>query len=158
VLRLSSVWESFVFVSRRGPLGQSGVERLESGWFSWATGCPSAFLSLAGRDGLVTRVVSWGVIPSLSAWTYAPYLQGYLTSSSHSPCLKDNTPGEGCLTEVRQGRPITLAGIMEWCAGATIITAREATSVDAFSRCVAGPTWEALSPLSESPVAYIHVA
>ena len=26
---LGSAWESFVFVSRRGPLGRSGVERLE---------------------------------------------------------------------------------------------------------------------------------
>ena len=41
-LCLGSVRESFVFVSRRGPLGRSGVGRLESGWFSWATVCPSA--------------------------------------------------------------------------------------------------------------------
>ena len=40
-LCFGSVWESFVLVSRQGPLGQSGVGRLLSDWFSWATCCPS---------------------------------------------------------------------------------------------------------------------
>ena len=81
-----SVWESFVLVSRRGPLGQSGVGRLDPGWFSWATGCPGAVPSLASRDGLVTRTGARGSSPVLSAWVYVPYLQGYLASLSHSPC------------------------------------------------------------------------
>ena len=90
-------------------------------------------------------MAAWGSSLVLSAWTYASHPQGSPTSFSHSPCLKDSTPGEGYLTEVRQGHPVTLAGVMEWCAGATIITIREAMSVDGLSRCVAGPAWEALS-------------
>jgi len=86
-----------------------------------------------------------GSSPILSAWANASYPQGYLMSSSRSFCPKDNTPGEGCLTEVRQGCPVTLPSVMELCAGMTIITAQEATPVDALSRCVAGPTGEALS-------------
>ena len=72
-LFVGSVWESFVFVSRRGPLSQSGVGRLESGWFSWATGCPSAVPSWASRDSLVTRMVARGSSPVLSACAYATY-------------------------------------------------------------------------------------
>ena len=81
-----SVWESFVLVSRRGPLGQSGVGRLESGWFSWAMGCPSTVPSSLSWDSSVTRMVARGSSPVLSAWVYAPYLQGYLTSSLRRPC------------------------------------------------------------------------
>ena len=84
-LCLDPVLESFVHVSCRGPLGQSRVGGLEPGWFSWATGCPSAVLSSANRDGLVTRMVARGSSPVLSAWVYAPHLQGYFTSSLHSP-------------------------------------------------------------------------
>ena len=36
-LCLGTVGVSFVLVSRRGPLGQSGVGWHESSWFSWAT-------------------------------------------------------------------------------------------------------------------------
>ena len=86
-LCLGSVWESFVLVSRRVPLGQSGVGWLESGWFSWATGCLSAIPYWASRDSLVTRMVTRGSSPVLSACAYATYLQGYLMSSSCSPCL-----------------------------------------------------------------------
>ena len=50
-LCLGSTEESFVFVSRWGPLDQSGVRRLESGWFSWAAGCLSAVPSLVSWDG-----------------------------------------------------------------------------------------------------------
>ena len=85
-LCLGPVWESFVLVSRRGPLSQSGVGRLESGWFSWATGCPSVVPSSTSRDSLVTQMVARGSSPVLFAWAYAPYPQGYLTSSLRSPC------------------------------------------------------------------------
>ena len=74
VLCLDPVWESFVLVSHRGPLDQSRVGRLESGWFSWATGCPSVVPSSTSRDSLVTRMVARGSPPVLSAWVYAPYL------------------------------------------------------------------------------------
>ena len=63
-LCLGSVRESFVLVSRRGPLDQSGVGRLESGWFSWAAGCLSTVPSSASRGGLVTRTVARGHLPS----------------------------------------------------------------------------------------------
>ena len=100
-LCLGFVWKSFILVSRRGPLGQSGVGRLESGWFSRATGCPSAVPSLASLDSMVTRMAARRSSPVLSAWTYASHPQGSPTSFSHSPYLKDSTPGEGYLTEVR---------------------------------------------------------
>ena len=85
VLCLDPVWESFVLVSHRGPLDQSRVGRLEFGWFSWATGCPSVVPSLVNLDGLVTRMVARGSSPVLSAWVYIPYLQGYLVSPLRSP-------------------------------------------------------------------------
>ena len=85
-LCLGSVWESFVFVSHWGPLGQSGVGWFESGWFSWVTGCPSVVPSWASRDSLVTRMVAQGSSPVLSTWVYIPYRQGYLTSPLRSPC------------------------------------------------------------------------
>ena len=112
-LCLDPVWESFVLASRRGPLGQSGVGRLESGWFSWATGCPSAVPSFASLDSLVTRMAAWGSSLVLSSWTYASYPQRYRTSSPRSLCLKDSTPGEGCLTAAKRSRPVTPAGVME---------------------------------------------
>ena len=73
-----------------------------------------------------------------------------------APARRAARPVRGALPRSCGGRPVTLAGVMEWCAGAAIITAREATSVDAFSRCVAGPTWEALSPVREPCSLYSH--
>ena len=49
----------------------------------------------------------------------------------------------------RTARPVTLAGVMEWCAGATIITVWEATSVDALSCSVARPARAVLSSIKE---------
>jgi len=102
-LCLGSVWESFVLVSRRGPLGRSGVGRLASGWFSWATDCPSAVPSRISRDGLVTRMAARGSSPVLSAWANAPYQEGYLMPSLRSPYPQDSASGEGCLTKARRG-------------------------------------------------------
>ena len=85
-LCLGTVGVSFVLVSRRGPLGQSGVGRLDPGWFSWATGCPGAVPSSASRGALVTQTVARGSSPILSAWVYDPYLQGYPVSLFRSPC------------------------------------------------------------------------
>ena len=98
-----SVWESFVLVSHRGPLDQSGLGKFESGWFSWATGCPSTVPSSTSQDSLVTRMVARGSPPVLSAWVYTPYLQGYLTSSFRSPCSQGSAPGKGFLTKIRWG-------------------------------------------------------
>ena len=103
VLCLCTIGVSFVLISRRGPLGQSGVGWLDPGWFSWATGCPCAVPSRISRGGLITRMVVRGSPPVLSAWAYVPYLQGYLMSPLRSTCQQDDTPGEGCITEVRPG-------------------------------------------------------
>ena len=112
-LCLGSVRESFVLVSRRGPLDQSGVRRLESGWFSWAASCLSAVPSLVSRDSLLTPEFARGSSPVLSVCTYASYPQSYHTSSPRSFCRKDSTPGEGRLTAVRRSHPVTPAGVME---------------------------------------------
>ena len=156
-LCLGTVRASFVLVSRRGPLGQSGVGWLDPGWFSWATRCPGAVPSLASRDGLVTRMDARGSSPVLSAWVYAPHLQGYLVSLLRSSCPWDSTPGEGCLTEAGQG----VSGHTRWrnrvVRRATIITAWEGTFVDALSRSVAGPARAALSLCQGGPVAYVYV-
>ena len=85
-LCLGTVEVSFVLVSRRGPLGQSGVGWLDPCGFSWATGCPGDVPSLASRGGPVIRTDARGSSPVLSVWVYVPYLQGYLTSSFRSPC------------------------------------------------------------------------
>jgi len=53
-------------------------------------------------------------------------------------------PERGGLPRPDRGCQVTPAGVMEWCAGATIITAREGTSVDALSRSVARPAGAAL--------------
>ena len=74
VLCLCTIGVSFVLISRRGPLGQSGVGWLDPGWFSWATGCPGVVPSLASRDDPVTRTDARGSSPVLSAWVYVPYL------------------------------------------------------------------------------------
>ena len=60
---------SFIFVSRRGPLGRSGVERLEPGWFSWATGSLGAVPSSVSQGRLPTWPVAWRSSPILSART-----------------------------------------------------------------------------------------
>ena len=81
----------------------------------------------------------------LSIWASIPYLRGYLTSPLHSFCQRGGTPGEGALPRLGQGRPVTLAGVMRRCTEATIITAGEATFVDAPSCSVAGLARAALS-------------
>ena len=85
-LCLCTVGVSFVLVSHRGPLGQSGVGWLDPGWVFLAAGCPGAVPSLASRNGLVTRTGARGSALVLSAWVYVPYSQGYLASLSRSPC------------------------------------------------------------------------
>ena len=65
-------------------------------------------------------------------------LQSYPPGSTSLICRA--TLCLSCVAPARRtARPVTLAGVMEWCAGAAIITAREATSVDALSRSVVGP-------------------
>ena len=54
-------------------------------------------------------------------------------------------PERGALPRPDRGCLVTPAGVMEWCAGATIIMAREEMFVDALSRCVAEPARAALS-------------
>ena len=144
-LCLDPVWESFILVSRRGPLGQSGVGRLESGWFSWATGCPSAVPSSTSRDSLVTRMVARESSPVLFSESTPLICRATSPHPCVDPARRAARPVRGALPRSGERRPVTLAGVMEWCAGATIITARKGTSVDALSRSVAGPALAALS-------------
>ena len=116
-----------------------------SGRFSWATGCQTVVPSPVSRGGLATRSVARSWSPILSVRTRSSVRSAATRPSLRAFCLKDGTPVEGCPATVRRCCPVTLAGVMEWCTGATIITAWEAMPVDALSRCVTGPAWEALS-------------
>ena len=111
-LCLGTVGVSFVLISRRGPLGRSGVGRLDPGdllgqgmilTIFLDNALPRCCLILLSRGGLTTRRVVRGSPLVLSVWAYIPYQQGYLTSPLRSPCQQDGTPGEGCITEVRPG-------------------------------------------------------
>ena len=144
-LCLGAVGVSFVLVSHRGPLGRSGVGRLDPG-------------NLLGQ--WVVQVLSHPR-PVGAAWSLGWSLGGYLRScppgsmslvcraTSCLPCVAPASgtahPMRGALSWSGGGCPVTLAGVMGWCTGATIITAREGTSVDAPSYSVVGPTWAALS-------------
>ena len=85
-LCLGTVGVSFVLVSRRGPLGQSGVGWLDPGWFSWAMGCPGVVPSMASRDDPDARTGARGSSLVLSAWDYVPYLHAYLVPLLRSLC------------------------------------------------------------------------
>ena len=139
-------WGSFVFVSRRALSGRSGVERLVSGWFSWATGCLATVPSLASWGGMATRSVARRSSPILSVRTSSSVRSAAARPSLCGFCPKDRTPVEGCPTTVRRCCPVTLAGVMEWCPGEAIITAWEAELVDALSRCVVRPARPTLCP------------
>ena len=52
----------------------------------------------------------------------------------------------GVLPRSDRRHPVTLAGVMRWCAEATIITARGGSLCGRPSRCVAGPACAVLSP------------
>jgi hypothetical protein len=62
-----------------------------------------------------------------------------------APASRTTHPVRGALPRSGRGRPVTLAGVMRWCAGANIITAREGTSANAPSCSVAGSARAALS-------------
>ena len=92
---------SFVFVSRRVPPGRSGVERLESGWFSWAMGCQTV-PSPVSRGGLATRSVARRSSPILSVRTRSSVRSAATRPSLRGFCLKDGTPVEGRRATVRR--------------------------------------------------------
>ena len=130
-LCLGTVGVPFVPVSHRGPLGRSGVGRFDPG-------------DLLGRR--VVQVLSHPR-PVGAAWSVGWPLGDYLQSCPPrptslvcraSPCLPCVAPASGTACLVRgalsrsgRGCPVTLAGVMGWCTGATIITTREGTSVNA---------------------------
>jgi hypothetical protein len=131
MLCLGTVGVSFILVSCRGPLGRLGVGRLDPG-------------DLLGQR--VVQVLSHPR-PVGVAWSLGWSLGGYLRSClpgpmslicraiSCLPCVapanRTAHPVRGALPRSDRGCPVTLAGVMGWHAGATIITAREGTSVDA---------------------------
>ena len=93
--------------------------------------------------------------PVGTAWSLGralgDHLQSYLPGSTSlicratlclscvAPARRTARPERGALPRSDRGCPVTPAGVMEWCAEATIITAREGTPVEALSRSVAGP-------------------
>ena len=108
-------------------------------------------LSHLGSVG-TARLLGWSLGRALG-----DHLQSYLPGSTSlicratlclscvAPARRTACPERGGLPRPDRGCPVTPAGVMEWCAGATIITAREGTSVDTLSRSVAGPAWAVLS-------------
>ena len=68
-----------------------------------------------------------------------------LRLSRVAPVRRTARPVRVALPRPDRGCPVTPAGVMEWRARATIITAREGTSVDALSHSVAGTARAALS-------------
>ena len=74
----SSARGTFIFVSRRAPLGRSGVKRLVLDWFSWATGCQAIVPSWSVG---VASVLSRG-----SAIVFSP-VRPYGFSRPHWRCM-----------------------------------------------------------------------
>ena len=84
------------------PVGREWtLERLESGWFFWATGCLAAVPPWS-VPGFATWAVARRLSPILSVRSAAarPSLRGF--------CPKDGTPVEGCSTMVKRCCPVTL--------------------------------------------------
>jgi len=106
----SSARGTFIFVSRRAPLGRSGVKRLVLDWFSWATGCQAVVPSLVSRGGFATRLVARRSSPFLSVRTSSSVRSATARPSLHGFCLKDGSPVEGCLASVRRRCPIIVTG------------------------------------------------
>ena len=127
------------------PPGQSGVERLVSGWF-WVTGCLAVVPSLVSRGGFATRSVTRRSSPILSVRTSSSVRSAAMRPSLRGFCLKDGTPVEECPAALRRCCPVTPTGVMEWCLGEAIIKAWEAELVDALSRCVVRPARPTLCP------------
>ena len=111
-LCLGTIGVRIVHVSRRGPLGRSGVGRLDPGDLL-GQGMILAVFSGDVFPGTVPSWLSWddatawlvtrGSPPVLSAGAYVPCPRGYLTPPLRSSCQPDGTPGEGCHTEVWLG-------------------------------------------------------
>ena len=102
-LCLGTVGVPFVPVSHRGPLGRSGVGRLDPGDL---LGQRVVQVLSHPRPVEAAWSVGWplgGLPPVLSAWVYVPCLQGLPLPPLRSPCQQDGTLGEGCLIEVRPG-------------------------------------------------------
>jgi len=77
---------------------------------------------LVSRSGLATRRVAQRSSHFLSARTGSSVRIAAARPSLDGFCPKDGMPVEGHLATVRRCRPITVAGVMEWCPGEAIIT------------------------------------
>ena len=144
-LCLGTIGVSFVLVSRRGPLGRPGVGKLDPGDL---LGRRAALVLSHPGSVRAARQLGWSLGGHLRSCPPGP-TPLIRRATSPPPCVAPARrvahPVRGALPRSGRGRPVTLAGVMEWCARATIITAREATSVDALSSSVAGPALVALS-------------
>ena len=122
-LCLSTVGVRFVLVSRRGPLGQSGVGRFDPGDLLGQRVPP--VLSPPGPVG-AARPLGWSLGGHLLSFPPEPAFlicRAISCLSCVAPASGTARPVRGVLPRLGRGRPVTLAGVMKWCAGATIIMA-----------------------------------
>ena len=122
-LCLGTVRVFFVLVSRRGPLDRSGVGKLDPGDL---LGRRAALVLSNPGSVKVARPLGCSLGGHLRS---CPPEAVFLICRAIS-CLSCVAPASGTARPVRgvlprpgRGRPVTLAGVMKWCAGATIIMA-----------------------------------
>ena len=152
---LGTVGVSFVFDNLRGPLSRSGVSRLDPGDLLGQRMILAIFLG--NGSSRFCPILAQSGQPDHSKGRSGGHLWSCPSgptslisrATSRLPCValasRTAHPVRGALLRSGRGRPVTLAGVMRWCAKATIITVGEATSVDAPSCSVAGLARAALS-------------
>jgi len=124
-----------------GPTRSVGSGQARSWRFSWATGDLGNLFGqrvvpvLSHPDSVgAARSLGWlfgGHLRSCPSWPTFLISMAILRFPCVAPASRTAHPVRGALPRSDRGCPVTLAGVMGWCAGATIITAREGTSVDA---------------------------
>ena len=156
-LCLGTVGVRIVLVSRWGPLGRSGVGRLDPSdllgqgmilaiFLGNASPRCCHILAQSGRrdhSGGRSEVASGLVRRSLRPLSAGP--------SRVAPVTRTTCPVRGVLPRSGWGRPVTLAGVMKWCAEATIITARGGSVCGCPLPLCRGARASGAVPLSGSP-------
>ena len=137
-LSLGTVGVPFVLVSRRDPLGRSGVGRLDPDDLLGQRVILAIFLGNE-LSTVLSHPGSVGAARSLR-WSFGGHLRScpsgpmFLISRATLcfPCVAPASgaahPVRGALPRSGRGRLVMLAGVIRWCTEAIIITAGEATS------------------------------